>query len=99
MRYIVIYIKRARTAPEAPSATALLPPGVGQDQLYLPSAPGTLKSGAPPRAGFEYEYLQSAIRKINRHEVTGKPCNRLTLHQASLLIGDPMSGPRVALAD
>ena len=40
---------RARTAPEALSATALLPPGVGQDdQLYLPSAPGTLKSGAPP---------------------------------------------------
>ena len=37
----------ARTAPEALSATSLLPPGVGQDdQLYLPSAPGTLKSGA-----------------------------------------------------
>ena len=37
------------TAPEALSATSLLPPGVGQDdQLYLPSAPGTPKSGAPP---------------------------------------------------
>ena len=40
---------KARTAPEALSATALLPPRVGQgDQLYLPSAPGTLKSSAPP---------------------------------------------------
>ena len=40
---------KARTAPETLSATALLPPGVGHgDQLYLPSAPGTLKSSAPP---------------------------------------------------
>jgi len=47
----------ARTAPEVPSATALLQPGVDHaDQLYLPSTPGTLKSGAPPQAGFERNY-------------------------------------------
>ena len=52
-----------------------------------------------PRAGFELLYFRRATRKIDRHDVPGKPCTRLTLHQASLLIGDPMSGPRVALAD
>ena len=46
-----IFRYRARTAPEVLSATSLLPPGVGQDdQLYLPTAPGTLKSGAPPQS-------------------------------------------------
>ena len=52
-----------------------------------------------PERDLNIGYLRRAIRKMNRHDVPGKPCTRLTLHQASLLIGDPMSGPRVALAD
>ena len=90
-----------QAAPGTPQQLRCFHPGVDQDdQLYLPSTPGTHKSGAPPLSWiWILTYLQSAIRKINRHDVPGKPCTRLTLHQASLLIGDPMSGPRVALAD
>ena len=48
-------------------------------------------------------YLQSALRKIDRHEMKFQ-ANRAQEYiwcteQAGLLIGDPMSGPRVALAN
>ena len=42
---------------------------------------------------------KSAIRKIDEHEVQASLAPDLALHQASLLIGDSMSRPRVALAD
>ena len=44
-------------------------------------------------------YYKSAIRKIDGHEDQASLAPDLTLHQASLLIGDSMSRPRVALAD
>ena len=44
-------------------------------------------------------YYKSAIRKIDGHEDQASLAPDLALHQASLLIGDSMSRPGVALAD
>ena len=44
-------------------------------------------------------YYKSAIRKIDGHEVQASLAPDLALHQASLLIGESMSRPGVALAD
>ena len=57
---------QSQAAPGTPQQLRCFHPGVGHcGRLYLPTAPGTLKSGAPPQAGFEYMNLQSAIRKMN----------------------------------
>ena len=48
-------LTRGQAAPLVPRQLRCLHPGVHHsDELFLPSTPGTPKSGAPPLAGFNF---------------------------------------------